>query len=66
MTALTVTASAALAGRADIAQREKMRLLELYPDFESAGRARLEKWNLNPALFETLLDGLRLAGLQIS
>ena len=66
MTALTVTASAALAGRADIAQRERMRLLELYPDFETAGRARLAKWNLNPTLLETLLDGLKLAGLEIA
>jgi len=66
MTALTVTASAALAGRADIAQREKMRLLELYPDFESSGRARLANWHLDPALLETLLDGLRLAGLTIA
>ena len=66
MTALTVTASAALAGRADIAQREKMRLLELYPGFESTGRAQLAKWNMDPALLETLLDGLRLAGLRIA
>jgi len=66
MTALTVTASAALAGRADIAQREKMRLLELYPDFESSGRARLANWNMDPALLATLLDGLRLAGLRIA
>jgi adenylate cyclase len=66
MTALTITASAALAGRADIAQREKMRLLELYPGFESTGRAQLAKWNMDPALLETLLDGLRLAGLTIA
>jgi adenylate cyclase len=66
MTPLTVAASAALAGRADIAQREKMRLLELYPDFESTGRAQLAKWNMDPALLETLLDGLRLAGLRMA
>jgi TolB-like protein len=66
MTPLTVAASAALAGRADIAQRERMKLLDLYPDFESAGRAQLGKWNLDPALLETLLDGLRLAGLRIA
>ena len=66
MTALTVAASAALAGRADIVQREKKRLLELYPDFESTGRAQLAKWNMDPALLGTLLDGLRLAGLKIA
>jgi adenylate cyclase len=66
MTALTVTASAALAGRTDIAQREKARLLELYPDFENTGRAQLAKWNMDPVLLGTLLDGLRLAGLTIA
>jgi adenylate cyclase len=66
MTALTVAASAALAGRADIVQREKKRLLELYPDFESTGRAQLAKWNMDPELLGTLLDGLRLAGLKIA
>jgi adenylate cyclase len=65
-TALTVTASAALAGRMDIAEREKKRLLALYPDFESTGRAQLAKWHMDPALLETLLDGLRIAGLRIA
>ncbi len=66
VTAMTVTASAALAGRMDIAQREKARLLELYPDFESTGRAQLTKWNLDPTLLAALLDGLRLAGLKLA
>jgi len=66
MTPLTVAASAALAGRSDIAQRERLKLLDLYPDFENTGRAQLAKWNLDPALLETLLDGLRLAGLRIA
>jgi len=63
---MTVTASAALAGRTDIAQREKARLLELYPDFESTGRAQLAKWNLDPTLLAALLDGLKLAGLKLA
>jgi adenylate cyclase len=63
---MTVTASAALAGRTDIAQREKARLLELYPDFESTGRAQIAKWNLDPTLVAALLDGLRLAGLKLT
>jgi adenylate cyclase len=66
VTPMTVTASAALAGRTDIAQREKARLLELYPDFESSGRAQIAKWNLDPTLVAALLDGLKLAGLNLA
>jgi adenylate cyclase len=66
VTSMTVTASAALAGRADIAKREKARLLELYPDFESTGRAQIAKWNLDPTLLAALLDGLKLAGLNLA
>jgi len=66
VTSMTVTASAALAGRADIARREKARLLELYPDFESTGRAQIAKWNLDPTLLAVLLDGLKLAGLNLA
>jgi adenylate cyclase len=66
VTPMTVTASAALAGRTDIAQRGKARLLELYPDFESTGRAQLAKWNLDPTLLAALLDGLKLAGLNLA
>jgi adenylate cyclase len=66
VTPMTVTASAALAGRTDIAQREKARLLELYPDFESTGRAQIAKWHLDPTLLAALLDGLKLAGLNLA
>ena len=66
VTSLTVTASAALAGRAELAQREKARLLDLYPDFESTGRAQIAKWNLDPTLLAALLDGLKLAGLNLA
>ena len=66
VTSMTVTASAALAGRMDIAQREKARLLEIYPDFESSGRAQIAKWNLDPMLLAALLDGLKLAGLNLA
>ena len=66
VTSMTVTASAALAGRADIAKREKARLLELYPDFESTGRAQIAKWNLDSTLLAALLDGLKLAGLNLA
>ena len=66
VTPMTVTASAALAGRTDIMQREKARLLKLYPDFESTGRAQIAKWNLDPTLAAALLDGLKLAGLNLA
>ena len=66
VTSMTVAASAALAGREDIAEREVRRLLELYPDFERTGREQLGKWHMDAALLTTLLDGLRLAGLQIA
>jgi adenylate cyclase len=66
VTSMTVTASAALAGRMDIARRERARLLQLYPEFESTGRAQIAKWNLDPALAAALLDGLKLAGLNLA
>jgi adenylate cyclase len=66
VTPMTVAASAALVGRTDIAQREKARLLALYPDFETTGRAQIAKWNLDPTLLAALLDGLKLAGLNLA
>lgn len=65
-TPLTVAATAAYAGRLDLAQREIDRLLELYPQFETAGRAQLDNWALNDELIEILIRGLRLAGMEIS
>lgn len=65
-TPLTVAATAAYAGRLDLAQREVERLLELYPDFERTGRERLIKWTIQDELRETLITGLRLAGMQIT
>jgi adenylate cyclase len=62
---MTVAAAAAFAGRGDLATREAARLLELFPDFETAGPAQLKKWNIDEGLAKTLLDGLRLAGLSI-
>jgi TolB-like protein len=63
VTPLTVAAAAALAGRADIAEREVARLLELYPDFAATGAERLRGWGLNGKVLTTLLEGMRLAGL---
>jgi len=62
---MTVAASAARSGRADLARREAARLLEIFPDFETAGPAQLEKLNMDEELAKNLIDGLRLAGLSI-
>lgn len=62
---MTVAAAAALSGRGELANREAARLLELFPDFETAGPAQLKKWNIDEGLAKTLLDGLRKAGLSI-
>jgi tetratricopeptide (TPR) repeat protein len=64
-TPMTVAAAAGLAGRADIAEREAARLLELEPDFAVSGRAQLEAWGLNDELRARLLEGLLLAGLPV-
>jgi adenylate cyclase len=63
---MTAAASAALAGRTDIADREIKRLLVLEPDFATKGPLLLRRWRLNEQLLEPLLEGLRRAGLQVS
>jgi TolB-like protein/tetratricopeptide (TPR) repeat protein len=62
---MTVAAAAALSGRSELAKREAARLLEIFPDFETAGPEQLEKWNIDEGLAKILLDGLRQAGLSI-
>lgn len=66
VTPLTVAATAALSGRPELAEREVARLLELYPDFAITGGEQLRKWRIEEALRSRLLEGLRLAGLDIS
>jgi adenylate cyclase len=63
---LVVAATAALAGRDDLAARELERLRSLYPDIESTGREQLERWGLDERILRPLLDGLSLAGLRMS
>jgi TolB-like protein len=63
---MTVAATAELAGRHDIAEREVKRLLELEPDFATKGPELLRHWHLNPQLLEALFQGLRGAGLKVS
>jgi adenylate cyclase len=63
---MVVAASAELAGRHDIAEREVRRLLELEPDFAVKGAELLRRWNMNDSLLETLLKGLEGAGLHMA
>jgi tetratricopeptide (TPR) repeat protein len=62
---MTAAASAELAGRHDVAQREIKRLLELDPNFASHGVEMLRRWRLNDDLIHALCHGLRQAGLEI-
>lgn len=62
---MLVTVTASLAGRDDVARRSSERLLELYPTFPERAREELGKWQIDPAFLETLLEGLRAAGLEI-
>lgn len=62
---MTAAASAELAGRHDVAQREIKRLLELEPDFATAGIAKLRRWRLDDRLIRALCQGLRNAGLEV-
>jgi adenylate cyclase len=65
ITPMIVAAAAAQANRPDVAARAAERLLELYPDFPRRARAELAKWQLDQALLDTVLDGLRSAGIDI-
>jgi TolB-like protein len=61
---LFVTASAALAGRMDVADRARRRLLELDPDFPHHAIERFRLWRFTPALSDAVLRGLALAGIE--
>jgi adenylate cyclase len=65
VTPLIAAAAAGLVGRADIAERERARLIELDPDFPRVGGERLRASGLNEELRATLLEGLRLAGMSL-
>lgn len=61
-----VAASSALAGRTDVARRSAARLLELYPEFPQNAGAEIHKWQIDRDLGETLLRGLRAAGVDVA
>lgn len=58
-----LAASAAHSGRADIARGAVQRIRELYPKFEVEALGNFERWHFDPMLHETLVNGLRGAGL---
>ena len=59
---LIVAASAALAGRADLADRARTRLLNLDPRAEDSLPALLERWHVDPMVRDELERGLGAAG----
>ena len=59
---LIVAASAALAGRADLAARARARLLTLDPRAEDALPALLDRWRVDPMVRDELERGLAAAG----
>jgi len=58
---LIVAASAALAGRADLAERARVRLLNLDPRAEDTLPALLERWRVDPMVRDDLERGLATA-----
>lgn len=62
---LLVAVSAGLADDTEAAQRAARRLLELYPDFEAAGRAEIDSWRFEESLVERVKLGLARAGITI-
>ena len=58
---LIVAASAALAGRADLAERARGRLLNLDPRAEDTLPALLERWRVDPMVRDELARGLAVA-----
>lgn len=60
---LCMAVAAALAGRDDLAERSLARLLELRPDYANEARDDLSRWQFEPLLLDSILEGLREAGL---
>ena len=59
---LVLAATAALAGRTDLAARARSRMLELDPNVEKSLPEVLRRWRVEPVLAEQLQRGLAAAG----
>ena len=60
-----LSASAALCGDDEAAAAARRRLLALWPEFEREGLTAVTHWRFDAALHDTLLRGLRKAGLKL-
>jgi adenylate cyclase len=60
-----LAAAAAHVGRDDVAQRAAQRIRASYPRFEADALENFERWHFDDALYETLVGGLRAAGLEL-
>jgi len=52
-------------GRSADAAASRDKLLQLYPTYAENARRELKKFNVNPALADHVIDGLRKAGLKV-
>jgi len=62
---LILAVTAARAGRTDVAERARARLVELYPQIEEALPIVFERWRVEPVLRQELRSGLIAAGLEL-
>jgi len=63
---MILAAAAALAGRPEVAERARLRLVELYPQIDEAGLSTVfERWRIEPVLRDELQRGLSAAGLNL-
>lgn len=65
ITYVMLSASAALCGDDEAAAAARRRLLALWPEFEREGLTAVTHWRFDAALHDTLLRGLRKAGLKL-
>jgi adenylate cyclase len=65
ITYVMLSASAALCGDDEAAAAARRRLLALWPEFEREGLTAVTHWRFDAALHDTLLRGLREAGLKL-
>jgi adenylate cyclase len=60
-----LAAAAAHGGQLDVARAAAARIRALYPLFEAEALANFERWHFDSAFQETLISGLRAAGLKL-